>query len=213
VHESVPVDDARALDAAERALRGGRAIVLPTDTVYGLAALPDSAPAMDELYALKDRPPSMPIAVLVASADQAIALAAGVPAPAEKLMAAFWPGPLTLVLATRDGDRGDGGDGHGGGERSGRPTVGVRCPDHEFVRALARRVGPLAVTSANRHGQPTPPGADEAARSLSGPVALVVDGGPCEGIASTVVDTTDPALPLLREGSIRREQVVDAALR
>ena len=200
VHESVLVDAPEALDAAERALRAERVIILPTDTVYGLAALPQSMRAIDELYGLKDRPASMPIAMLVASREQVSALAAGVPAAAEKLMDAFWPGPLTLVLAA--------GTGHPAGD-----TVGVRCPAHQFVRDLARRVGPLAVTSANRHGQPTAATALGAADSLTAEVALIVDGGPCEGIASTVVDATDPALPLLREGSICRQQVIDVALR
>jgi len=199
VREPVPVDAAGALDAAERVLRAQRAIVLPTDTVYGLAAMPDSPSAVDELYALKDRPESMPIAMLVASPEQVEVLARPVPPPVERLIEAFWPGPLTLVLDAREG--------------AGRATVGVRCPAHDFVRALAERVGPLAVTSANRHGQPTATMAADAAGSLAGEVALVIDGGACDGVASTVVDATDPALPLLREGAIRREQVLAAALR
>jgi L-threonylcarbamoyladenylate synthase len=193
------MDGVEALDAAERELREDHVIVVPTDTVYGLAALPQSTRAREKLYRLKARPDSMPIAVLVASADQAALLAATVPPAARRLMEAFWPGPLTLVLAARDGGEG--------------ATVGVRCPDHDFVRALTERVGPVAVTSANRHGQRTATGAAAAAGSLAGEVALVIDGGPCDGIASTVVDTTEPDLPLLREGSIRREQVVEVALR
>jgi tRNA threonylcarbamoyl adenosine modification protein (Sua5/YciO/YrdC/YwlC family) len=199
VPELVRSDARGSLDIAERALRAERAIVLPTDTVYGLAALPGSPPAVDELYALKDRPESMPIAMLVAAPDRVAALAEPVPAAVERLMEAFWPGPLTLVLVAREG--------------RGTPTVGVRCPDHAFVRDLARRTGPLAVTSANRHGQPTAANVLDAARSLTGEVALVIDGGPCDGVASTVVDATDPALPLLREGSIRGEQIMRVALR
>jgi tRNA threonylcarbamoyl adenosine modification protein (Sua5/YciO/YrdC/YwlC family) len=195
----VRMGDAGALEAAERALRAKGVIVLPTDTVYGLAALPGSARAVDALYALKDRPASMPIAMLVASREQVSSLAGTVSASAERLMDAFWPGPLTIVLAARGGH--------------GPATVGLRSPDHDFVRALARRVGPLAVTSANRHGELPPASALDAARSLTGEVALVIDGGPCEGLASTVVDATDPTLPLLREGSIRREQIVGVALR
>jgi len=193
------MDAVEALDAAERALRDDDVIVVPTDTVYGLAALPGSSRAVDKLYALKDRPPAMPIAMLVASRAQAASLAGAVPPQVERLMDAFWPGPLTLVLAT-------GGD-------EGPATVGVRCPAHDFVRALARRVGPLAVTSANRHGRATAPGAEEAAHSLAGDVALVIDGGPCAGIASTVVDGTDPGLPVLRDGPIGRGDILDVALR
>jgi tRNA threonylcarbamoyl adenosine modification protein (Sua5/YciO/YrdC/YwlC family) len=199
MNELVTMDDDTALDAAAQALRAEQVVVLPTDTVYGLAALPQSARAVDELAVLKDRPPSMPIAILVASREQALTLAGAVPDAAERLMEAFWPGPLTLVLPARDSD--------------GPQTVGIRCPDHEFVRDLAQRVGPLAVTSANRHGQPTDETAAGAAHSLAREVALVIDGGRCAGIASTVVDATDPNLPLLREGSIRREAIVRVALR
>jgi tRNA threonylcarbamoyl adenosine modification protein (Sua5/YciO/YrdC/YwlC family) len=197
--ELVRSDAPGALDAAQRTLRAERAVVLPTDTVYGLAALPSSSRAVDELYALKDRPESMPIAMLVASRDQVSALAEPVPDAVERLMEAFWPGPLTLVLASLQGQE--------------RGNVGVRCPDNRFVRDLARRTGPLAVTSANRHAQPTAITAVEAAGSLTGQVALVIDGGRCEGVASTVVDATDPELPLLREGSIRREEIMRVALR
>jgi tRNA threonylcarbamoyl adenosine modification protein (Sua5/YciO/YrdC/YwlC family) len=199
VHDTVSVGDAEALEAAVRALRAERVIVLPTDTVYGLAAMPGSPRAVDDLYELKDRPSSMPIAMLVASREQVSTLAEPVSPRAGRLMEAFWPGPLTIVLAAREGQR--------------QATVGVRCPDHDFVRALARRVGPLAVTSANRHGELPPASALDAARSLTGEVALVIDGGPCDGLASTVVDATDPSLPVLREGSIRRERIAAVALR
>jgi tRNA threonylcarbamoyl adenosine modification protein (Sua5/YciO/YrdC/YwlC family) len=202
VQESVQMRDTGALDAAERALRADGVVVLPTDTVYGIAALPDSAEAMEQLYALKGRPPSMPIAILVASRAQAEQLAAAVPDPAARVMDAFWPGPLTVVLAAR----------HADGQR-GQRTVGVRCPAHDFVRELARRTGPLAVTSANPHGEATPVQAEDAAAALDGDVSLVVDGGPCDGTASTVVDGTDPAVPVLREGPIRREEIASAALR
>src|SRR5262249_4889913 len=113
--------DAGAVDAAERALRADGVVLLPTDTVYGIAALPDSARAMEQLYALKGRPASVPIAILVASRAQAEQLAAAIPDPAARVMDAFWPGPLTVVLAAHDADG-----------QGGRPTVGVRCPAHDF---------------------------------------------------------------------------------
>lgn len=188
----IPLHDPSALDAAEEALRAGAAIVLPTDTVYGLAALPDH---VDQLYRLKGRPDSVPIAVLIESVEQARTLVR-VPAAAERVAAALWPGPLTLVLETLDG----------------QSTLGVRCPDHQFVRELARRVGPLSTTSANRHGEVTPPTAAAAAAALDGVVALVIDGGPCHGVASTVVDACDETLTILREGPISAEQVRAAAL-
>ena len=181
------------LDAAAAALRDGGAVVLPTDTVYGLAALPGRE---ELLHELKDRPAAMPIAVLVADVEQAETIAV-LDDRARRLAAAFWPGPLTLVLAPVEGDA----------------TIGVRCPDHDFLRALVARVGPLPTTSANRHGEPTPPTAAEAAAALSGVPALVVDGGPCGGVASTVVDVSDPGRPpvVLREGALP-SAAVDAAL-
>jgi tRNA threonylcarbamoyl adenosine modification protein (Sua5/YciO/YrdC/YwlC family) len=194
--ELLSIHDSTALDAAETAVVRELVIVVPTDTVYGLAALPGSPAAVERLYVLKDRPESVPIAMLVASPADAHDLAATVSPAAQRLMDAFWPGPLTIVLATGDGT-----------------TVGVRCPDHEFMRALTARTGPLAVTSANRHGEPTPAEASAASAALAGEVALVVDGGPCTAPASTVVDGTDPDLPVLREGGIRRPQIVAAALR
>ena len=189
----VPLADPVAVVAAEAALRGGEAIVVPTDTVYGLAALPEHE---DALFSLKGRPASVPIAVLVESLEQARRIVTLTPA-AERVARAFWPGPLTLVLARIDGSA----------------TLGVRCPDHSFVRALARRVGPLSVTSANRHGQPTPVTATEVAAALDGHVGLVVDGGRCDGAASTVVDGCDETLTILRAGPISAEQVRAAALR
>ena len=179
------------LDDAVTALRAGGAVVLPTDTVYGLAALPEH---VDVLYELKDRPASMPIAVLVADVEQAATLVR-VDDRVRRLADAFWPGPLTLVLLPVDG-----GD-----------TVGVRCPDHELVRALCRRVGPLPTTSANRHGAPTPTTAAQAAAALAGEPALVIDGGPCGDTASTVVDLTGDDAVVLREGALP-SAAIDAAL-
>ena len=170
------------VDDAEAVLRAGGAVVLPTDTVYGLAALPEH---VDVLYELKDRPASMPIAVLVADVEQAATIV-HVDERARRLADAFWPGPLTLVLAPVEGDA----------------TVGVRCPAHELVRALAARVGPLPTTSANRHGVPTPATAAEAAAGLAGEPALVIDGGACGGVASTVVDLTGDDVVVLREGAL-----------
>ncbi|MEY2447206.1 MAG: L-threonylcarbamoyladenylate synthase [Acidimicrobiaceae bacterium] len=193
VSEFLALDDSAALDAAEAALRAGQPIVVPTDTVYGLAALPSST---EILVSLKGRPESMPIAVLVASLDQATSVAS-MSGAADRLARRFWPGPLTIVMDRR------GGDG----------TVGVRWPDHDFIRALARRVGPLAVTSANRHGEPTPATAREAAAALIGDVALVVDGGRCDGVASTVVDATGSGIAILRAGPIAEELIRATALR
>jgi L-threonylcarbamoyladenylate synthase len=187
------LDDPTAVGAAEAALRAGEPIVLPTDTVYGLAALPAS---IEALYSLKGRPESLPIAVLVESLDQAASVVA-MSGVAGRLARAFWPGPLTIVRPRLDGTG----------------TLAVRCPDHVFIHLLARRVGPLAVTSANRHGEATPTEARDAAASLIGDVALIVDGGPCRGEASTVVDATGTTLAIIRPGPITEERIRAAALR
>lgn len=181
------------LHQAARVLRGGGTVVLPTDTVYGLAALPAHA---DVLVRLKGRPQDMPIAVLVASLDQVRPLVADPLAPeVERLVARHWPGPLTLVLP---------------GPTPGAPTVGVRWPAHDFVVSLAAEVGPLATTSANRHGEPTPTEAEAAARSLVERPDLVLDGGPCAGVASTVLDVTGPEPVVLRAGAISPEALFGA---
>jgi len=200
------VPDADLLDRLADALRAGLPVVIPTDTVYGVAALPGVPGATSRLFALKDRGSDTPLAVLVADAAAARALVTPLPDPVVRLTERLWPGPLTLVLPrAEDISWWDlGGDAR---------TVGVRCPSHPLVRALAERVGPIATTSANRHGQPTPTTAAEAAASLAGPVAVVVDGGPLAGVASTVVDATRPDWRVLRHGALSLsdlEAVADA---
>lgn len=182
-------------------LRSGEAVVLPTDTVYGLAVVPTVPDAVDRLFALKGRPADLPIAVLVNGLGQAAALAE-MPRTARMLADRFWPGALTLVLPRRPGvdlPLGEPAD-----------TIGVRWPDHRLITALASEVGPLATTSANRSGSPTPAAAAEAAAALDGAVGLVLDAGPCAGVASTVVDLTGPEPVILREGTITASEVVAA---
>ena len=182
--------------AAIASLRAGGVVVVPTDTVYGLAVRADLPGAVDRLAALKDRAAEQPVAVLVASIEQVDAVGV-LSVDARRLAERWWPGPLTLVLPRRPGldwDLGEPAD-----------TVGVRVPDHDVVRGLASAAGPLATTSANRHGEPTPPTAASAAAVLTGPPDLVLDGGRCAGAASTVVDATGPVLVVLRAGPIELE--------
>lgn len=195
----VPADDPAVVERAAKALLGGGLVVLPTETVYGLAALASDPAATRALFARKGRGADVPVAVLCADAGQALALAADVPALAAELAAAHWPGPLTMVLRRRPGL----------GWALGEPTdtIGLRCPAHDLVRALAARVGPLATTSANRHGMPTPSSASEAAAQLLGAVDLVLDGGMLSGTPSTVVDLTGPEPRVLRQGPVH----IDAA--
>lgn len=179
-------------------------MLLPTDTVYGIAALPIDRSATDKLFALKGRGESVPMAVLCADVEQAMALASpavheSLPAVAER----FWPGALTMVVP-----RAAGVDLYLGEPSD---TIGLRVPDHGFVRALAREVGPIAATSANKHGDPTPLTAAEAAASIIGDVGLVVDGGTLTAVASTVVDATDSPWRVLRAGAVEPGAVIDAA--
>lgn len=186
------------LDAAVATLRAGEAIVVPTDTVYGLAALPTVAGAVDRLFALKGRAADMPVAVLVAGLEQVEALAE-LSSTARRLADAFWPGPLTMVLPRKAGVDLPLGEPH--------ETIGIRWPDHPVIAALAVEVGPLATTSANRTGEPTPVDAGAAAAALTGSVGAVLDGGPCAGTASTVVDLTGPEIRILRVGAITEAQL------
>ncbi len=180
------------VDAVVEALAGGEVVVLPTDTVYGLAADPRSAAAVASLFELKGRAESVPIAVLVASADQAAELVE-VNEAFHRLAAAHWPGGLTLVAPVRAGA------GLAVGTAS---TLGVRCPDDDFVRAIAERFGAVAATSANRHGEPPVVDGTEARRLFRDQVSLIVDDGPRSGLASTVVDVTGPEPVVLREGPV-----------
>lgn len=181
------------LDAAARALVAGQAVVVPTDTVYGVAALPTVPGATARLFRLKHRAEEQPLAVLVADAEQALPLVELADERVLDLMSEHWPGPLTLVLrrsaAAREMELG-----------GGRDTIGVRCPAHDLVRELATRVGPIATTSANRSGEPTPTSAAGAAAALDGEVAVVLDGGICAGTPSTVLDVQGPSWKILRFG-------------
>lgn len=193
----VAADHPGALDRAATALTAGGLVVLPTDTVYGVAALASDPSATARLFTAKDRSPDQALAVLVADRGQAETVSdpADWPTGSDALLTEGWPGPLTVVVCRRPAQDGEawalGGD---------PTTVGVRCPDHDFVRSLAARVGPLATTSANRHGEPTPPDARGAAASLVVEPALVVDGGRCGGSASTVVRCDLRGWQVLRAG-------------
>lgn len=175
-------------------LADGHIVGVPTDTVYGVAA-PVAAPAaVARLFPLKDRDLAKPLAVLVADIAQAATLV-DIPPLAESLARRWWPGALTIVLARRRGvevDLGGAGD-----------TIGVRCPGHPRLVALCDRLGPLATTSANRSGRPTPNDAAGVVAELNGTeVRAVLDGGGLVGSASTVVRIVGDQLEVLRAGPI-----------
>jgi len=201
--EVVPADAADAVERAARALRSGRLVVFPTDTVYGVAALPDDRRAVARIYEAKGRNTGRPIALLLSEAES-LRRVAVVPPEVEPLIARFWPGGLTLVLPKTEAVH---------PVISPGPTVGVRVPDLPLARAIIRAAGGvLAVTSANLSGRPAALTAQEALEQLGGRVDLIVDGGPCPGgVASTVLDCTIWPPAVLREGAIP-EGVIRAVL-
>jgi L-threonylcarbamoyladenylate synthase len=197
-------DDPSAADQVAAALRADQVVVLPTDTVYGLAALPTSPAAVAQLFALKGRPAEVPVAVLCADAEQALALAGDVGPGVRRVAARLWPGPLTLVLPRRPGL----------GLHLGEPstTIGLRCPDHELIRRVATVAGPVATTSANRHGEATPADLAEVLAALGPGVAVGVDGGRLDAGASTVVSCRpDGSWQVLRDGPVPLQAIDDAA--
>lgn len=181
-------------DAAVAALRRGEAIVLPTDTVYGIAVSASVPGATSRIFEVKERPSTVPLAVLVADEAQARTVVE-VSDLAAELMARHWPGGLTIVLPRRAGFTADLGG-------IGASTVGVRVPAHAVPVELAREVGPLATTSANRHGRPTPRTADGVVVELGDGIAVVIDGGTCDGAPSTVVAVRGDEIELLRRGAV-----------
>ena len=173
-------------------------MALPTDTVYGIAVSLETPGGIERLFAVKQRPPDKAIALLIADASQAGELG-DLGAAATALAAAFWPGGLTLVLPRRPERPLPALAGAG----AALTTVGVRVPDHDAPRALARAVGPLPTTSANRSGEPEARDAEELEAQRGGALDLILDGGPAHGgPASTVVDTTVEPPRIVREGAI-----------
>jgi len=204
-------------DAAQRAtgiveaatsLRKGDLVVMPTDTVYGLAADAFSPAAVAGLLAAKGRGRQMPPPVLVGTVRAATALVEGLNESGKDLIEEFWPGALTLVLRANRNLIWDLGDTKG--------TVAVRMPLQEIALELLKEVGPLAVSSANLSGAPPATTAAAAQEQLGDAVAVYLDGGPCPGdAASTIVDLTSPVPRLLRAGAIsveRLRQVITLAV-
>lgn len=189
------------LDAAVRALRAGRLVAFPTETVYGLGADASNPDAVARVFAVKGRPTSHPLIVHVASAAALPAWAAEVPAAATRLAARFWPGPLTLVLRR--------GPHTPLAVTGGHDTVALRVPAHPVALALLERFGGgLAAPSANRFGSVSPTTAQHVRDDLGHDVDVVLDGGACAvGVESTIVDLSGEAPVLLRPGGVAREDL------
>jgi L-threonylcarbamoyladenylate synthase len=200
------VDDA-GRQAAVEVLRGGGIVALPTDTVYGIGVALSTPGGVERLFEVKDRPPDKAIMLLVEDLAQVTELV-GLP-PAAAALASLWPGGLTLVLPLLPGVE------LPRALTAGTTSLGVRIPDHQVPRHLARAVGPLPTTSANPSGHPDARSADEVIASLGDRIDAVVDGGRSPGgVPSTVLDCTTPLVRVIRSGAIppsRIAALLDAA--
>lgn len=194
----------QAVTRAAELLRAGQVVALPTETVYGLAGNAWNPAAVRRIFEVKGRPASNPIIVHVASLELARRCVAEWPPAAAKLAAAFWPGPLTLVLpkAEEIPDIVTAGGG----------TVGIRWPGHPFIQAVIRACEfPLAAPSANRSNQISPTNAKHVRKDLKGLIPLIVDGGQSQvGIESTVIDLASSPPRLLRPGMIHAQSLAAA---
>jgi L-threonylcarbamoyladenylate synthase len=191
--------DQGMLARAQEVLQKGGLVAFPTDTVYGVGTLAFNAAAVRSIYIAKDRPDDKAIPVLIGDSTDLEKVTQEITEAASRLAARFWPGPLTLVVSKRP-DLPE--------TVSATPTVGVRVPDHALARKLLSAAGPMAVTSANLSGQPSPSTAQEVLAQLGGRIALIIDGGKTPGgIPSTVVDCSGQEIRILREGPILKDQI------
>ncbi len=197
--ELISTEDPKAIERAAAVLRRSGLVAIPTDTVYGVAALVNDSQAIERIYQVKERSESKAIAVLIGELSQINQVAASQTETARRLAKAFWPGGLTLVLPRHP---------YLPKNLSPRPTIGVRMPDHAFTRRLLAFTGPLATSSANLSGGPNPRNAREVLAQLDGRIELVLDGGEAPGgIPSTVVDCTTASISILRQGAIELQQL------
>lgn len=190
-----------AIEEAAQALRDGKLVVFPTETVYGLGAHALDPAAVQKIFDAKERPATDPLIVHLAHIGQVNQVAVGMPPGARKLALSFWAGPLTLILKKKPAvpDL----------VTAGRPNVAVRVPSHRVARALMEMSGiPIAAPSANRFSRPSPTTAAHVIEDLDGCVDLILDGGPTDiGLESTIIDfSIDPPV-LRRPGGITLEQV------
>lgn len=201
----IPVDpvhpDQAVIERAAELLRAGQVVVFPTETVYGLGADAFQPAALERIFAAKGRPFSDPLIVHIADQSWLEQLTSSIPASAQRLAAAFWPGPLTLILPR--------------GARvpslvtAGRETVAVRMPRHPVALALIRTLGsPVAAPSANRFMHVSPTSAQHVLSDLGGRVPLILDGGPCDvGVESTVLNLCAGIPIILRPGGVSLEEL------
>ena len=199
-------DPADVLACAQRLVAGGL-VAFATETVYGLGARADDDTAVAGIFAAKGRPMDHPLIVHVASPTEAAAFATTLDGPAQRLIDAFWPGPVTVIVPRRAG--------MATAAAGGQDSIGLRCPAHPAAQALLRQAAALGVAgvaapSANRFGRVSPTRAAHV-RDEFGPALWVLDGGDCAlGIESTIVDCTTGLPVLLRPGTLTRGEVEEA---
>ena len=199
--EILPASSPKAIKLARRLLREGEVVAFPTDTVYGLGANAFERFAVRQIFAIKERPRDKALPVFIYQVDDLNLVARHVPNQAWLLLQAFWPGDLTVVLLKNPALPDD--------VTAGENTVAVRIPDHPVCLELVIEVGrPLAVTSANLSGQPTPATAHAVAEQLRGRIPLVLDGGPSPTTQpSSIVDLSVSPPCLLRQGRLTLEML------
>jgi len=191
-----------AIDHAVDVLQHGGLVAFPTDTVYGLAALPFRCEYVEGLFSAKGRNNARAIAILIGDYSDLERVVEQFDARSLRLAHRFWPGPLTLVVPKLPSLP---------AELSPDKTIGVRMPDHPIALELLRKIGPLAVTSANISGQDNANTAEEVNKQLSGRVHLILDGGKTSGgVPSTVVDCLSSPPSILRQGPITMQAIQEA---
>jgi L-threonylcarbamoyladenylate synthase len=197
--EILSAQDPAMLAQALAVLNKGGLVAFPTDTVYGVGALAFNGMAVGSIYTAKARPVEKAIPVLIGETADLAKVTLEVPVAAVRLAARFWPGPLTLVVPKHPALP---------ETVSVSSTVGVRVPDHKVALVLLLAAGPMAVTSANLSGQPSPSTAQEVFAQLGGRVDLIIDGGKTPGgVPSTVVDCTGSEPLILRAGPILEDEI------
>lgn len=195
----IPADSPDVIPRALEILHRGGLVAFPTDTVYGVGSLVYDGKAVESIYVAKDRPIEKAIPVLIADAADMDKVGMDIPDIARRIAARFFPGPLTCIIPKQPTLP---------SAISATSTVGVRAPDHDVARTLLRAAGPMAVTSANISGQPSPSTAEEVFAQLNGRIELIIDGGKTPGgVPSTVVDCTSDEIKILREGPISLEEI------
>lgn len=196
-----PQEDEKAIKTAADLILQGEVVGMPTETVYGLAAIALNGDAVAKIFRAKGRPQDNPLIVHIADFEQIYDLCPAVPPQAKLLAEAFWPGPLTMIVPK--------GDCIPNEVSCGLDTVGIRLPSHPLARDLIRAAGvPLAAPSANTSGRPSTTTAEHVLRDMDGKIAAILDGGPCGvGVESTVVTLALDKPRLLRPGGITLEQL------